>query len=95
MKVEDLIAKLQELLKEDPLKAWVYLQGMRLTKRDGEILQNAWMDQKDWRKEIDKLMRGAELFNRSIEKELCKVRSRELKKRYKKLFGREVNGKTC
>ena len=87
MKVEELIKKIQELLKDNPLKAWVYLKGQGLTKADGAFVQNTWMKNKGWRKEIDKLMRGRELFNRSIEKKLIVLRNEELKKQYKEFFG--------
>lgn len=85
--VKKLIEEVRTYLKEDPLKAWVYIHSKNLSEEEQALLQVVWPTLPGWQKDSETLSRARDLFEMKIEKELNKIRRKELKKLNKEFFG--------
>lgn len=85
--IKKLIEQVRNYLKESPLKGWAYIQSQKLTEEQRVFLKMIWPKLKTWEADAKLLQEGAEKFEFSIEKEINKVRRKELKKLCKDLFG--------
>ncbi len=88
--IEAFIVKIVNMLKEDPLKGYVYLRhelDNASAERRAQIGM-IWEQRDSYTKEGDLIRKGESKFMVSIREELMKVRNESLKKKYEELFGK-------
>lgn len=87
--IEELIGEVAKMAQKDPLKAYVYLEHELSTSpiQIRGVLPAIWKARKDWKTETELLVKGNELFRKTLYSEIEKLKRKKFQELYQKYFG--------